>query len=99
MTATTSTGMAPAAESDRESDYGDFGDDEDLAIIDQLFADAAFDASLVVTDIEDYEPPRGIRLPKIFGYEARSTQSQINIEVLRDQHADCESHITYVSIY
>jgi hypothetical protein len=58
---------------DGGSDYGDFGDEEELAIVDQLLSQVASkteeNASLIVTDIEDYEPPRGLRLPKVLGVE------------------------------
>jgi hypothetical protein len=79
---------------DNESDYGDFGSDaEELEIIDHILAQVTSerteDAPLKVTDIEDYEPPRGMRLPKTLGYENIHqdfpTQAQVDIEVLRDQ--------------
>jgi hypothetical protein len=58
---------------DAGSDYGDFGDEEELAIVEQLLSQVASkteeNASLIVTDIEDYEPPRGLRLPKVLGIE------------------------------
>lgn len=82
---------------DNESDYGDFGDDaEELEIIDQLLAQVASehleDTSFIVTDIEDYESPRGIRVPKVLGYESSqqniSTQLQVDIEVLRDYQVE-----------
>ena len=63
---------------DTESDYGDFANDaEELEIIDTLLSEAEsgqiLDAtSLLVTDIEDYEPPKGVRLPKILGVEQSS---------------------------
>jgi hypothetical protein len=59
-------------------EYSDFADDpETLDIIDQLLLEAAnqrredalANAPLVVTDIEDYEDPRGVRLPKVPGLE------------------------------
>lgn len=61
-----------------ESDYGDFANDaEELEIIDSLLSEAENwqrpdAASLLVTDIEDYEPPKGVRLPKILGVEQSS---------------------------
>lgn len=63
---------------DTESDYGDFANDaEELEIINSLLSQAVNrqgpDAtSLLVTDIEDYEPPNGVRLPKILGIEQTS---------------------------
>jgi len=58
-----------------EDEYSDFGDDpETLEIIDRLLQAAAqkqeVDTPLLVTDIEDYEEPRGVRVPKVFGVEA-----------------------------
>lgn len=60
-----------------EDEYSDFAEDPDeLEIIDQLLLEAAAKqkqdqiASLLITDIEDYEEPQGIRLPKVFGFEA-----------------------------
>ncbi|KAJ9615929.1 hypothetical protein H2200_002006 [Cladophialophora chaetospira] len=59
-------------------EYSDFADDpETLEIIDQLLLEAASqhkddvlgNAPLVVTDIEDYEEPRGVRLPKVLSLE------------------------------
>jgi hypothetical protein len=55
------------------SDYGDFASDEE-EIINHLLGNLApptpsADPPLVVTDIEDYEEPRGVRLPKVLGVE------------------------------
>ncbi|EXJ67264.1 uncharacterized protein A1O5_09277 [Cladophialophora psammophila CBS 110553] len=79
-------------EDEGTDEYSDFGEDpEALEIIDQLLLEAAGksgqeqkNAPLVLTDIEDYEEPRGVRLPKVFGLEAtrqwkletRSVQAQ-----------------------
>ncbi|ETI25696.1 hypothetical protein G647_02470 [Cladophialophora carrionii CBS 160.54] len=61
-------------------EYSDFADDpETLEIIDQLLLEAAnqrkedalANAPLVVTDIEDYEDPRGVYLPKVPGVGTR----------------------------
>ena len=69
---------------DNFDEYSDFADDpEALEIIDQLLLavadqrkeDALANAPLVVTDIEDYEEPRGVRLPKVFGFEAKHEQA------------------------
>ncbi|OQV05742.1 hypothetical protein CLAIMM_10421 [Cladophialophora immunda] len=73
---TESTTRSPNHEDTDE--YSDFGEDpEALEIIDQLLLEAVGKsrqeqkrAPLVVTDIEDYEAPRGIRLPKVLGLEA-----------------------------
>lgn len=63
---------------DIEDEYSDFAEDpEELEIIDRLLlevatsrAQAVAPAPLVVTDIEDYEAPRAVRLPKVFGHQA-----------------------------
>jgi hypothetical protein len=80
---------------DDRSDYGDFGNDqEELEIVEQLLEQAAWNASkldenesLVVIDIEDYEPPRGVRLPKVLGLEStrlwETPRSQSNTQILR----------------
>lgn len=61
---------------DIEDEYSDFAEDpEELELIDQLLLEVAAkqtqgqNAPLVVTDIEDYEGPRSLRLPKVFGVE------------------------------
>lgn len=81
---------------DDGSDYGDFGnDEEELEIVEQLLQQATSNASkvdengpLIVIDIEDYEAPRGIRLPKVLGLEStrlwETTPSQSNTQILRD---------------
>ena len=77
---------------DIESDYGDFANDaEELEIIDSLLSEVENgqrpDAtSLLVTDIEDYEPPKGVRLPKIFGVEQslHAWEPQPSGQVLQD---------------
>ena len=74
------------------SDYGDFDDEEDLDQLEQILTQLeAPSAQLLVTDIEDYEPPGGLRLPKIFGtqhlpapwepqiVEDRSPQAQLHL--------------------
>jgi hypothetical protein len=60
-----------------DDEYSDFAEDpEELEIIDRLLEEVAAKqkqdevAPLIVTDIEDYEAPRGVRLPKVFGHEA-----------------------------
>lgn len=58
--------------------FSDFGSDaEETEILNQLVTDVE-NAQLTITDIEDYEPPRGVRLPKNIGFETRP------IEILRD---------------
>jgi hypothetical protein len=59
--------------SDDASDYGDFTLDEQ-EIIQELLANiapgnATAEEPLELTDIEDYEEPRGVRLPKTLGKE------------------------------
>lgn len=58
---------------DDESDYGDFTVDEQ-EIIHELLAriapgNTAPEEPLELTDIEDYEEPKGVRLPKTLGKE------------------------------
>jgi hypothetical protein len=66
--------LSPIAATETASDYySDFASDEE-EIINHLLGNIAppsplTDAPLLVTDIEDYEEPRGIRLPKILGVE------------------------------
>ena len=65
--------LSPIATAESESDYGDFASDEE-EIINHLLGNIASsnpltDAPLLVTDIEDYEEPRGVRLPKVLGVE------------------------------
>jgi hypothetical protein len=89
---------------DNGSDYGDFGDDaEELEIVDKLLSQVASKPeeheSLIVTDIEDYEPPRGIRLPKVLGLEQTRlsqdpAQSASQLEILRDFETTGGEHQT-----
>lgn len=94
-TAETTT-LLPDAFRDNASDYGDFGSDaEEIELLDELLAQVAANdeerqASFVVTDIEDYEPPQGILLPKtIVGTRLHASQieAEADIEVLRDFQA------------
>ena len=80
-------------QADNASDYGDFGDDsEELTIADQLLsqietAQDQQDTLHTVTDIEDYEAPRGIRLPKVLGFESKrqwSVEPEGTTQVLCD---------------
>jgi hypothetical protein len=78
--------MSPAFEAtetlhDNASDYGDFTLDEQ-EIIDALLANIAphttvAQEALELTDIEDYEEPNGVRLPKILGKELWTPPSWI----------------------
>ena len=81
---------------DGGSDYGDFGSDaEELAIVEHLLQqiDTRPDGpdSLIITDIEDYEPPHGLRLPKVLGRETtrqwESISSQDQLQIIRDLEA------------
>jgi hypothetical protein len=65
--------LSPVAITEAGSDYGDFASDEE-EFINHLLENLAppsppADSPLVVTDIEDYEEPRGVRLPKVLGVE------------------------------
>src|ERR1700730_14340775 len=79
--------LSPVAITEADSDYGDFASDEE-EIINHLLGNLAppsppADPPLVVTDIEDYEEPRGIRLPKVLGVERSlpKWQSPVPIQV------------------
>lgn len=83
---------------DEDTDeYSDFPDDDEaLEIIDRLLTQAANqhaqeqNATLRVTDIEDYEDPRGIRLPKVPGldpthqWNGQSAATQVQ-QVVREE--------------
>lgn len=79
---------------DNVNDFIDFGSDEEEAeILNELLAQVASQPKeeqtnqLVVTDIEDYEQPRGVLLPKDYlSTSLRSSQINIEaeIEILRD---------------
>lgn len=65
--------LSPIAITETGSDYGDFASDEE-EIINHILGNVEptsllLDPPLLVTDIEDYEEPRGVRLPKILGVE------------------------------
>jgi hypothetical protein len=65
--------LSPVVITEAGSDYGDFAPDEE-EIINHLLENLAppspsADPPLVVTDIEDYEEPKGVRLPKVLGVE------------------------------
>ena len=84
-----------------ESDYGDFANDaEELEIIDSLLSEAENwqcpdTSTLLVTDIEDYEPPKGVRLPKILGAEQSSRPWElVQVQVIPD--SDTPNRMLYV---
>lgn len=85
---------SPKLTNDIGSDYGDFASDEE-ELINGLLANVGTrgeteGAALLVTDIEDYEGPKGIRLPKVLGFERGPPtwlsleQGQIRQQALRD---------------
>jgi hypothetical protein len=79
------------------SDYGDFASDqEELDIIDALLSQVESQAAPpLVTDIEDYEGPRGIRLPKILGVESSPQWQAPQSKALHDYKAtDCTHPLT-----
>lgn len=101
--AETATPLADAS-LDNASDYGDFGSDaEEVEILDTLLARAASgneegQESFVVTDIEDYELPRGILLPKTIietPLHTSQLESQAETEVLRDIEAENSMYNTF----
>ena len=84
---------------DDGSDYGDFGDEEELEIVEQLLTQVASKPDehepLHVIDIEDYEAPRGVRLPKVLGVEStrpwETGHTQSNTQVPLDvQDTSCK---------
>ena len=99
--------LPPAAVTETGSNYGDFASDEE-EIIESLLGNLAppsplTDAPLVVTDIEDYEEPSGVRFPKILGIERSTplwTQYQSSQgQALRDGGSSSSEfhHVTYVA--
>jgi hypothetical protein len=79
--------VLPVAITEAGSDYGDFASDEE-EIINHLLGNLAppsppAEPPLIVTDIEDYEEPRGVRLPKVLGVERSlpKWQSLVPIQV------------------
>ena len=86
--------LSPEGSPPPSSDYGDFASDEE-DIISQLVEKAApsfseLIAPLLVTDIEDYEGPKGVRLPKVLGAERSDSawlsqlRAQTEEQMLRD---------------
>ena len=73
---------------DDDSDYGDFASDEEDIIINLLSSipvpNEPPEAPLIVTDIEDYEEPRGVRLPKVLGTERRPGKWQPQVHIQRE---------------
>jgi hypothetical protein len=95
--------LSPVAITEASSDYGDFASDEE-EIINHLLRNLAppsppADPPLVVTDIEDYEEPRGVRLPKVLGVERSLPKwqslapTQVQDQVTRNgSSSHCASH-------
>jgi hypothetical protein len=92
------TDLLPGDDTDAYSEFDE--DPEALAIIDTLLNEAstksqaqeaieesASIAALEVTDIEDYEEPRGVRLPKVFGVETRRqwNPTRPQRQIIRDE--------------
>ena len=86
--------LLPIVMTETGSDYGDFASDE-VEIINHLLGNISppsplADSLLLVTDIEDYEEPRGVRLPKVLGVERSApfwlsqVQFQSQSQILRD---------------
>lgn len=77
---------------DNASDYGDFGNDaEEIEILNLLLAQVDQKSSeeqapaLVINDIEDYEQPKGIFLPKRGSDQAPARlETEPDSQVLRD---------------
>jgi hypothetical protein len=99
--------LSPIAATGTASDYGDFGSDEE-EIINHLLGNIAplsplTDAPLLVTDIEDYEEPRGVRLPKVLGVERSvpfwlpRVQFQDQDQTVRD--GDSSRSISYLPVH
>ena len=94
-----------------DSDYGSFGDsDGDDELIERLLQtvesklasgpDSLEEEPFRITDIEDYEPPRGVRLPKVPGLEPtrRIDGTATQLEILRDFEAESgEQHLSDAS--
>ncbi|KAL9114034.1 MAG: hypothetical protein Q9227_001806 [Pyrenula ochraceoflavens] len=64
----------PPVNSSPHETFSDYGSEPDEELVNELYAtipSTAHDAPqpLIVTDLEDYEDPRGVRLPKILGSE------------------------------
>ena len=89
--------LSPVAITEAGSDYGDFASDEE-DIINHLLENLAppspsADPPLVVTDIEDYEEPRGVRLPKVLGVERSLPPIQVQDKIVRNGSSSrCTSH-------
>lgn len=98
--------LAPPAqphdiEIDATSDYGsDFGADE-VTLLDDLLEKTpppppkvVLDEPLVITDIEDYEDPKGIRLPKVLG-EVKWSPPQRRFVQLQQPETDRPNQATH----
>lgn len=85
------------AQLDNASDYGDFGSDtEEIEILNLLLADVERKAHdeqappLLINDIEDYEQPKGIILPKRDSSQrSPRPETEPDSQALRD-HLDIE---------
>ena len=65
----------PQIASSPQDAFSDYGSDWDEELVNELYdrtSNSGLDAApaLIVTDIEDYEEPRGVRLPKILGCDS-----------------------------
>ena len=97
--------LSPVAITEADSDYGDFASDEE-EIINRLLGNLVppsppADPPLVVTDIEDYEEPRGVRLPKVLGVERSLPKWQPLVHIQAQDkivHNGSSSHCTSHSL-
>ena len=76
-------------ENDAASDYGSEFSPDEVELLTGLLSttpppDAVADEPLIITDIEDYEDPKGVRLPKVLGQVKWSPQSQGSVQVQQD---------------
>ncbi|KAK4904413.1 hypothetical protein LTR66_017904, partial [Elasticomyces elasticus] len=100
--ADTSAAHVSSLISDDLSDYGDFGEDvDDLDQLDTLLAQHTqnalsrvsepADEPYQITDIEDYEPPRGLLVPKDLDFTrfpSLHPSQEAQVQVVRDQKTD-----------
>lgn len=95
MTNSNKQNMTTGDHSPNTSDYGDFGEDtEEIQILSELLAKAEEESRVVtlkVTDIEDYEHPQGLLLPK----SLENTKPAI----LRDDIENRKSTDAYPKVY
>ena len=72
------------------SDYGDFGTEEELTQLEDILAQLnsqTIEPRLLVTDIEDHEPPLGVRLPKILGVEQTTRSWEVQATLVQPDQA------------